>query len=75
MKKRIAQAFCLLIVLFLFISTPFAAEEKSQKADLKGFDEFVTKTMEEWKVTGMGISIVKDGKVIFSKGFGFRNVK
>ena len=71
MKKRIAQAFCLLIVLFLFISTPFAAEKKTQKADLKGFDEFVTKTMEEWKVTGMGISIVKDGKVIFSKGFGF----
>jgi CubicO group peptidase (beta-lactamase class C family) len=31
--------------------------------------------MEEWKVTGLGISIVKDGKVIFSKGFGFRDVK
>jgi CubicO group peptidase (beta-lactamase class C family) len=31
--------------------------------------------MEEWKVPGLGISIVKDGKVIFSKGFGFRDVK
>ncbi len=75
MKKRIVQAFCLLIVLSLLISTPFSAEEKTQKVDLKGFDTFVTKTMEEWKVPGLGISIVKDGKVIFSKGFGFRDVK
>ena len=75
MKKRIAQAFCLLIVLSLLISTPFSAEKKTQKVDLKGFDTFVTKTMEEWKVPGLGISIVKDGKVIFSKGFGFRDVK
>ncbi len=75
MKKRIAQAFCLLIVLSLLISTPFSAEKKTQKVDLKGFETFVTKTMEEWKVPGLGISIVKDGKVIFSKGFGFRDVK
>jgi len=75
MKKRITQAFCLLIVLSLLFSTPFSAEEKTQKVDLKGFDTFVTKTMEEWKVPGLGISIVKDGKVIFSKGFGFRDVK
>jgi len=75
MKKRITQAFCLLIVLSLFINTQFAAEKKTQKVDLKGFDTFVTKTMEEWKVPGLGISIVKDGKVIFSKGFGFRDVK
>jgi CubicO group peptidase (beta-lactamase class C family) len=75
MKKRITQAFCLLIVLFVLISTPFSGEEKTQKVNLTGFDKFVTKTMEEWKVPGLGISIVKDGKVIFSKGFGFRDVK
>jgi CubicO group peptidase (beta-lactamase class C family) len=75
MKKRIAQAFCLLNVLFLLISTPFSAEKKAQNVDLKEFDTFVTETMEEWKVPGLGISIVKDGKVIFSKGFGFRDVK
>jgi len=75
MKRRIIQAFCLLLILCLFINIPFAAEKKTQKVDLKGFEEFVTKTMEEWKVTGLGISIVKDGKVIFSKGFGFRDVK
>lgn len=75
MKKRIVQAFYLLIVLSLLISTPFSAEEKTQKVDLEGFEKFVTKTMEEWKVPGLGISIVKDGKVIISKGFGFRDVK
>ncbi len=75
MKKRIIQVFCILIILSLLSSTPFSAEKKTQKVDLKGFETFVTKTMEEWKVPGLGISIVKDGKVIFSKGFGFRDVK
>jgi CubicO group peptidase (beta-lactamase class C family) len=75
MKKRITQAFCLMIVLSLLISIPFAVEKKNQQVNLKGFEEFVTKTIEEWKVPGLGISIVKDGKVIFSKGFGFRDVK
>jgi hypothetical protein len=42
-----------LIVLFLLISTPFSAEKKAQKVNLKGFDTFITKTMEEWKVPGL----------------------
>ncbi|MFQ6032023.1 MAG: serine hydrolase domain-containing protein, partial [Candidatus Zixiibacteriota bacterium] len=31
--------------------------------------------MKEWKVPGLAISIVKEDKVIYTKGFGFRDVK
>ena len=31
--------------------------------------------MKEWKVPGLAIAIVKDGKVIFAEGFGLRDVK
>ena len=42
---------------------------------LADFDEYVLKTMKDWKVPGAAIAIVKDGKVVLSKGYGLRDVK
>lgn len=75
MKKRIVKAFTFLIVFSLLVYSPLTAKKNPQKVNLKDFPEFVTKTMKEWKVPGLAISIVKDGKVIFAEGFGFRDVK
>ena len=76
MRKR-GQLFFLLFVVAAALFVQLAAAEKAPdpKAQLKGFPEFVTKTMAEWKVPGMAIAIVKDGKVIFSDGFGYKDVK
>src|SRR5438552_3277420 len=41
---------------------------------LQDFDEFVRATMQDWKLPGLAIAIVKDGEVILSQGFGKRNV-
>ncbi len=46
---------------------------KAKKA-LEGFDEVVAKGLALLKVPGAAIAIVKDKQVIFSKGFGFRDV-
>ena len=75
MNKRKNAVFCILIIFSLLIYTPLVAKKGPQKVNLKGLDKFITKTMEEWKVPGLGISIVKDGNVVFSQGFGFRNIK
>jgi len=75
MNKRKTAVFCILIIFSLLIYTPLAAKKSPKKVNLKGLDKFITKTMEEWKVPGLGISIVKDGNVVFSQGFGFRNIK
>jgi len=53
----------------------FGAKPADPKAQLKGFPEFITKAMAEWKVPGMAVAIVKDGKVILAEGFGLRDVK
>jgi CubicO group peptidase (beta-lactamase class C family) len=45
------------------------------KWPLDGFDEFVNKTIEDWKVPGVAVAIVKDGEVILSQGFGKRDVE
>lgn len=41
---------------------------------LEGFAEFVHGTMQDWNVHGVAIAIVKNGDVIYSRGFGKRDV-
>lgn len=41
---------------------------------LDGLDTFVNEEMKNWKVPGVAIAVVKDGKVILSRGYGFRDV-
>ncbi len=43
-------------------------------ARLQGFDDFVQAIMQEWKVQGLGIAIVKDDEVLLARGFGLRDV-
>lgn len=41
---------------------------------LKDFDVYAEKAYKEWNVVGMSIAIVKDGKTVYSKGFGKRKL-
>jgi CubicO group peptidase (beta-lactamase class C family) len=75
MEEKLRKFICSIFIVSLLIYSLLAAEKKAPDENLKGFDKFILKTMEEWKVPGLAISIVKDGKVIFSEGFGFRDVK
>ncbi|HVP49714.1 MAG TPA: serine hydrolase [Candidatus Bathyarchaeia archaeon] len=75
MTKRYNRFFIVLMVLALGLLPALAAPKAPKPVNLKGFSEFVTKTMAEWKVPGMAVAIVNDGKVIFAEGFGLRDVK
>lgn len=68
MKKRFMVLFLLLI---LAVCPVFAAEEFNE-AD---FSEFVNRQLKTWNVPGCAVLIVKDGKVVLSKGFGYRDVE
>ncbi len=69
MNKRICFRLTF-IVLFLCSSLQAASSP-----DLKDFDAYVQKVMSDWKVPGAAIVIVKDGKVVLSKGYGLRDVR
>jgi CubicO group peptidase (beta-lactamase class C family) len=56
----------LIILLCLLITASFG------QADLKKLDAYYAKALKDWDVPGMSIAIVKDGKVIFSKGYGVK---
>ncbi len=50
---------------------PLAAVKKS----LEGFDEVVSKGLEQIKVPGAAVAVVKNTDVVFARGFGYRDVE
>lgn len=56
-----------ILCLSLFVATGVAAQ-----ANLKKLDEYYAKALTDWGVPGMSIAIVKDGEIIFSKGYGVK---
>lgn len=44
---------------------------QSELEEMKSFETFVERFMERWEITGASIAIMKDGKLLYSKGFGW----
>jgi CubicO group peptidase (beta-lactamase class C family) len=42
---------------------------------MQRLSEFINEAMQEWKVPGLAIAIVKDSQIIFCEGFGKRDVE
>lgn len=61
MKKNILVSF--FIVITFLIAT-------GQEVDFKKLDAYFERASKEWNTPGMSIGIVRDGKIIFSKGYG-----
>ncbi|MBU4538178.1 MAG: beta-lactamase family protein [Weeksellaceae bacterium] len=62
----------LLIFLCLVGNMAFAQNADIQKK-LKGFDKEMAKALKDWNMPGVGVGIVKDGKLVFVKGYGYRD--
>lgn len=62
----------LLIFLCLVGNMAFAQDADIQKK-LKGFDREMAKALKDWNMPGVGVGIVKDGKLVFVKGYGYRD--
>jgi CubicO group peptidase (beta-lactamase class C family) len=41
---------------------------------LDGFDAYVTRALHDWRTPGLAIVVVKDGEIVFSKGYGVREM-
>jgi CubicO group peptidase (beta-lactamase class C family) len=64
-----------LILALLLISAPTLAQEKATAEPFEGFDDFVADLMAEWQVPGLALAVVKDGEVLYAKGYGKRDVE
>ena len=59
-------------VAILLVAALSAAD--AQKAPLQGFDAYITKAMQDWKVPGLAIAVVRNDSVVFIKGYGTRTL-
>ena len=63
-----------LTIVALFVHAPLSEPLAADQPSLEGLDEFIVEQMKESNVPGLAIAIVRDGKVVHSKGYGFRDV-
>ena len=43
------------------------------EARLRGFDDYMAQVMKDWNAPGIGVGIVVKDKLVFAKGYGFRD--
>ncbi|MFH0733456.1 MAG: serine hydrolase [bacterium] len=59
-------------ILFFFL---FSQLLSAQEINFKEVDEYIIKLMQDWKIPGTSIAIVKDSALIYSKGYGFADLE
>jgi CubicO group peptidase (beta-lactamase class C family) len=69
MYQRIAAAGLLLFAL----ASRVAAQPIDVTQKLDGFDAYMAKTLKDWNAPGVGVGIVVNDKLVFAKGYGYRD--
>lgn len=69
MKKIIA-------VLLLVVVLPFALQAKpaADSVDLQSLDKYIREVVKDFRLVGLAIAVVKDDQVVFSKGYGLKDI-
>src|ERR1700752_5449386 len=76
MKSFINGIVCLILVAAFGAPAPMAQSQVAgqKQESLRGLDEYITKSMNEWGTPGLSIAIVRDDSVIYAKGYGVREL-
>ena len=70
---KLKHAFGLIAALLLMSSIVVAQQQEPVEARLKGFDAYMEQVMKDWNAPGIGIGIVMGDKLVYAKGYGFRD--
>src|SRR5579872_3624864 len=60
-------------ILLLSFVCAAAAQTMDVAKRLEGFDAYMAKTLKDWNAPGVGVGIVVNDKLVFAKGYGFRD--
>lgn len=80
MQMRIAAAWvvvtaCFVMTTFAQPATPDRPRNGPLAAGLEAFDEVVPALMDEYGFVGGAIAVVKDGRLLVARGYGFANIE
>src|SRR5262245_42045439 len=62
------------VVYVLAVASLLVLPVAAQREPLAGFDAFAAKAVKDWRVPGLAVAVVKDGAVVFSHGYGVREL-
>ena len=73
MRRLVFLRFCFGVILASLLFVPLASTLAQADSSLSGIDDYVAATMKQFKVPGVSAAIIKDGRIILSKGYGYRD--
>jgi CubicO group peptidase (beta-lactamase class C family) len=59
-----------MLSILLIVILPLLATAQSVQKQVKILDNFIQEAIDEWNPPGLVVAVVKDGEVVFSKGYG-----
>lgn len=62
-----------LVVALLGLQPLLRAQQPSIENRLEGFDAYMAQVLKDWNVPGIGVGIVVKDKLVFAKGYGYRD--
>jgi CubicO group peptidase (beta-lactamase class C family) len=72
---RVAHAvfFFALTLLLMVYGSIASAQSPDLTTKLSGFDAYMEQTLKDWNTPGIGVGIVVNDKLVFAKGYGYRD--
>ncbi len=71
--KRTSMAALIMLVLISGYFLPVNGQANDITKKLKGFDQYMEKTLKDWNTPGACVGIVVGDKLVFAKGYGYRD--
>lgn len=62
-----------LVICIFFLAKLCLAQNNDIQKKLIPFDKAMEKNLKDWNMPGVGVGIVKNGKLVFVKGYGYRD--
>src|SRR2546428_12750987 len=73
MRIRTRTAFPSLVLALAIGASALAAQQPSLESKLQGFDSYMAQVLKDWNVPGIGVGVVVKDKLVFAKGYGYRD--
>ena len=64
---------CTIILALMAFGPAALAQEADVTSKLQGFDSYMEQTLKDWNTPGIGVGIVVNDKLVFAKGYGYRD--
>lgn len=72
--RNLRWAYVLILILALTgLAYPAQAQDADVTKKLGDFDAYMEKTLKDWNTPGIGVGIVVGDKLVFAKGYGYRD--